>query len=241
MASGPSLLGLNVVYGYWGFTTIFLMWAAMMRATRIWGGKGFQGRAFGFLESGRGLLAALIGLGGLLLFSQSIEATGADELPVQRVFFWASMFILALGLLVAWLMPSSVSSDDHDRHWIVPAEFVQTIKDPRVWGQGMIIVCAYVGYKMTDDFALFAHEVLGFDDVQAAGVGTAALWCRPLFALTAGLLADRIGSLRMVQVSFALMVVGGGLMFSGYLDDTALWALLNSFKPSRTLGFGDKE
>ncbi|GAK89178.1 transporter [Nonlabens ulvanivorans] len=37
MSTYPSYLGLSILYGYWGFTTIFLFWAAMIKATRVWG------------------------------------------------------------------------------------------------------------------------------------------------------------------------------------------------------------
>ena len=58
MSSFPSLGMMNFIYGYWGFTTILLFWAAMIKATREWGGAGMQGRAFGFLDGGRGLVGA---------------------------------------------------------------------------------------------------------------------------------------------------------------------------------------
>ena len=51
---------MKALYAFWGFTTICLFWAAMIRATREWGGAGFQGRAFGWLEGGRGAVAALL-------------------------------------------------------------------------------------------------------------------------------------------------------------------------------------
>ena len=49
------------MYGFWGFSTTFLFWAAMIKATRNWGGEQSQGKAFGFLEGGRGIIAATIG------------------------------------------------------------------------------------------------------------------------------------------------------------------------------------
>jgi len=45
----PSFLVLEVLYGYWGFTTVFLFWSAMIKGTRIWGGSQNQGQAFGLL------------------------------------------------------------------------------------------------------------------------------------------------------------------------------------------------
>lgn len=41
----------------------------MIKATRILGGELNQGKAFGFLDGGRGLVAALFGALGVLVFS----------------------------------------------------------------------------------------------------------------------------------------------------------------------------
>ena len=69
MAFGPSGRAMALLYGLWGFTTICLFWAAMIRATRSWGGNDFQGRAFGWLEGGRGSVAALLATLAFFLFS----------------------------------------------------------------------------------------------------------------------------------------------------------------------------
>jgi MFS family permease len=56
----PTYQGLHLLFGFWGFTTILLFWGALIRATREWGSVSAQGRAFGILDGGRGLFAALI-------------------------------------------------------------------------------------------------------------------------------------------------------------------------------------
>ena len=58
MALFPGQFGLSILFAYWGVTSILLFWAALIRATREWGGTFAQGRAFGFLDGGRGLVAA---------------------------------------------------------------------------------------------------------------------------------------------------------------------------------------
>ena len=68
-AKFPSFTTLRLLYAYWGFTTIFLFWAPMIKATRVWGGAYSQGKAFGFLDGGRGLVGALFGSLGVLIFS----------------------------------------------------------------------------------------------------------------------------------------------------------------------------
>ena len=67
-ASFPGYTILKILYGYWGFTTIFLFWAPMIKATRVWGGPTSQGKAFGFLDGGRGLVGALFGAMGVFIF-----------------------------------------------------------------------------------------------------------------------------------------------------------------------------
>ena len=57
--------------------------------------------------------------------------------------------------------------------------------------QAVIIICAYSGYKITDDISLYALEVLHYNEVDAAAFGTSALWLRPVFAVLAGFLADQ--------------------------------------------------
>ena len=59
-ASFPPNRGLWLLFGFWGLTTIFLFWAALIRATREWGAEDEQGLAFGVLDGGRGLFAALL-------------------------------------------------------------------------------------------------------------------------------------------------------------------------------------
>ena len=60
MATIPGAMQMAMLYGFWGVTTIFLFWGALIRATRDWGGQAAQGTAFGILESGRGLTAAVV-------------------------------------------------------------------------------------------------------------------------------------------------------------------------------------
>jgi sugar phosphate permease len=44
MATYPGPVGMAALFGYWGITTILLFWAALIRATREWGGHGIRRR-----------------------------------------------------------------------------------------------------------------------------------------------------------------------------------------------------
>lgn len=232
MAFLPNSTIMKFIYGLYGFTSIFLFWAAMIRATREWGGTNFQGRAFGFLEGGRGATAAILGTLAFLLFSQSTEeaansVSGAEGFqPFQIVILLVSVFTLLSGFLVWIVIP--VSSASSEKQKVFDRQKIKKLlRLPKMWMLAIMIVCAYVGYKITDDYSLFAKEVLGYTDVESAGVGTAALWMRALVAILAGFIADRLNKVNLISACYGLAVIGGLLIGFGVLDQIAIILILN--------------
>jgi sugar phosphate permease len=78
---------------------------------------------------------------------------------------------------------------------------------PTVWLQALIVVSAYVGYKGIDNYSLFAVQAYGMNEVEGAKVTAISAWVRPVAAVGAGLLGDRITSSRVSALCFATMVV----------------------------------
>ena len=232
MALVPSSQFLVGIYAFWGFTTIFLFWAAMIRATREWGGNDYQGRAFGYLEGGRGLTAALIGTLVLIIFSwfagDDLGASASEERnsSFQLVILVTSLIVFLSGLLIWIYLPNERSTTITSNKLPSAAKVFEIMKMPAVWMQGVIIICAYVGYKSTDDYSLYANQVLGFDEVSAAGVGTAALWMRPLFAVLAGILADRLSGSKVISWCFILMCFGSFMIYLGIFENVISLTLI---------------
>ena len=229
MSTVPSFDSLLWLYGFWGMTTILLFWAAMIRATRIWGGPDFQGRAFGFLEGGRGLVAAIIATLGVTIFTLVLpDQQGAiNNIEViaafKKVILVSSIIVIITGLFV-WFMlrgVQNIASDTQDR--ISLANIKSVLRRPTVWLQGIIIICAYTGYKATDNFSLFASDILGYDDIASAKVGTLSIWLRPVAAVGAGYLADRVGGLKMTGLSFAIVTLGALGFASGFIVSRTVW------------------
>lgn len=219
------------LYAFWGMTTILLFWAALIKATRQWGGANFQGKAFGWLEGGRGLTAALLGTFSLLLFSSFMPEEGTHVLSQQRIHAFryvilaTSFLTLFSGVLVCLFVPGKTSINESQK--IKIGQLIQLAKKPSLWMLAVIIICSYTGYKITDDFSLYAREVLGFNEVRAAGVGTAALWMRAIVAIAAGYLADRYKSVRIIIFCFIFSAFGGLLLGLGIIKQIVVLALLN--------------
>ena len=219
MAMVPSNRVMIVLYGFWGFTTIWLFWAAMIRATREWGGTEFQGRAFGWLEGGRGTVAALLATSALLIFSR--------EGNFQNVILATSLSTFLGGCLVWIFIPNRSPESSGTPFSETFRGILSLLRIRNTWLLSAIILCAYVGYKITDDFSLFAREVLGFSELNAAGLGTVALWLRALVAILAGYLADRYRRTDLITVCFGLTVIGAALFGFQILNGITVLILLN--------------
>lgn len=220
------------LYAFWGLTTILLFWAALIRATREWGGSQFQGRAFGFLEAGRGMTAALLGSLSVLIFSLLTPIDVADAFVFARkesfgyVILFTSSITFISGVLIWLFVP--VKKDADGITAIVPSTFIKILFTPVVWMLAVIIVCAYVGYKITDNFSLYAKEVLFFSEVEAATVGTVALWIRVLVAVVAGYFADRFSGTKIIILCFSLNLIGGLAIGLGAMT-TSIWFVVITF------------
>ncbi|SNZ00528.1 MFS transporter [Flagellimonas pacifica] len=222
-AKFPSFGHLQFLYGYWGFTTIFLFWAPMIKATRVWGGDKSQGKAFGLLDGGRGLTGALFGLLGVLIFSfflgEEVDASSLAERreAFQYVIYISCLIIAFIGVLVWLFMKSGVDESKILVERISKKEIGTVLKIPSVWLLMIIILCAYVGYKITDIISQYANEVMLYDEVKAAQTGTLFQFLRPATGILVGLVVDRFRITLWLVYSFAACVIGGILFGSGII------------------------
>lgn len=100
------------------------------------------------------------------------------------------------------------------------------IKRPVIWYHSIIVLCAYAGYKTTDDFSLYASDAFGYDEVESAMIGTVSFWMRPVAAVAAGFLADRYKPTLLISISFVLMLVGAIFLGTDILRAEMYWSFL---------------
>jgi nitrate/nitrite transporter NarK len=227
-ATFPDFIVLRCLYGYWGFTTIFLFWPSLIKATRVWGGTNSQGKAFGFLDGGRGLIGASFGALGVLIFSLFISSEISTSTIAENRAAFRYVILVCIGIIffVGLLVWFFMKLDDQmeveitlDR--IDFSKVRQVIGLPSVWLLMIIICCAYVGYKITDVFSLYAQEVMGYDKVHSAQVGTFLLFIRPVVGIGIGLLADRSQTTFWLLIGFIFSFIGALLFATGWLSSSS--------------------
>lgn len=220
MTTFPGVIGMAVLWGFWGVTSISMLWAAMIRATRDWGGRDRQGTAYGILDGGRGLFAALLAVAAAQGFAwfmpDDVEAvTEAARAAAMRNVIWMYVAATLAAAALAWFgIPTirpQVSTDGEARLW---RHLGTVLRMPAIWCQSIVVVTAYVAYKATDDFGLFAKEAYAMDEVQSAWISGLSAWIRPFAALAGGWLATRSSASRVAAGCFVILMIGFGAMAS---------------------------
>jgi sugar phosphate permease len=223
IATFPSLFIMQIVYGYWGFTSVFLFWSAMIKATRIWGGNKNQGQAFGFLDGGRGLVAGIMGTLAVFIYSFFIEADVTFSSLEERqnafkyVILFSSLIVALAGILVYSFLNVKPDEEKVFNSSVYSLKAIQKVlKMESVWLLMIIILCAYFGYKVTDIYSLYASEVMNYNEIDSANIGSLQLYLRPIACILFGFLADRSKrSIFWIIIGFAIMLFGSALFASG--------------------------
>ena len=148
-----------------------------------------------------------VGLFGLF-FPENVE-TLSDQARREAIrgviLFYTSVTFLAALLTWFFVKEPEMGSEAQPRKGISLEQVRRVFAMRAVWLQALIVVCAYVGYKGIDYYSLFAVDVYGLSELEAASLSAATAWVRPFAALAAGLLGDRIRSSRATALCFVLL------------------------------------
>lgn len=196
------------IHAFWGASISLVFWAAMIKATRNWAPPEQQGRAFGILESGRGIAEVISST----LFLAVFAWLGSNASALAQVInlFAATNMLLAL---LAWLiLDDDVDARAEDKAKVGLPEVISVLKMPAVWLIAIVVMTAYSAYWGSYYFAPYATDVFGLSAVLGGAVAVGKMWLKPFAAAGAGFLADRFGVARTVFVSF-LVVFAGFFLF----------------------------
>lgn len=242
MATYPGPIGMAALYGYWGITTILLFWAALIRATREWGGDSSQGKAFGILEGGRGIVAALFASLGVLLFAYGMpdDVTGVANEQRREAFsvviLMYSFAAIGAGVL-AWLtIPVSQQVGDSARSLLTGAALV--LRKRLVWAQAGVIIAAYCAFRAVDNYPLYLVQVMGMSEVESATIASWAAYFRPFAAIGAGLIADRLSAVGTIRGAFFVLAAAYMLLYVLFPVGAGIWLIYTNLAISFAAVFG---
>ena len=207
------------IHAVWGASITFLFWGAMIRVTRNWAPPEEQGRAFGILETGRGLGEVLTNVALLAVFA----TLGGGESALSTVITQVSVFIVLLGVLAWFVLEDQVGRGDasQDKPKVGLKEIINTLKMPIVWLIGTVILTGYCAYWGTFRFTSYSSDIFMLSVTIAAAISVGKMWLKPIAAVVAGFIADKFGIAKSVAFLFFVLIVS--FAFFAILPGASSW------------------
>lgn len=194
-ATFPSYMANLIIYILWGITTSLIFWAAMLKATRMAGGSEIQGKLFGLLEGGRGLLPMLWGVAILWLFNY----LGGEIAGIRGAIIAYSCVVTVAALLLLFffketkveeMVPETANEDHH-----LFKDILYVLKIPDLWLLAIIIFCCYTLYCTQSYITPYFTEMFAASASLAAFIALMRTYFIAIFGgPIAGIWADKRGS-----------------------------------------------
>ncbi len=235
MSTIPSFSGLYVLFGFWGASTILAFWAPLIRATREWGGEVEQGRAFGILDGGRGLAAALVAAIAAYAFGMIVGGSASldparEAMALKTVLYFYAGCCFFAAVCVWFFVPDpkpvacgTVDGGQTDQAGVFRRLAVM-LRSPAIWLQAVVIVAAYSTFKLFDYYGLYSEDAYGLTQTESAKVIAYLSFLRVGAALAAGWVADRyLGVSLSIQLCFGLLIATYAMFLFVPPDRQLVW------------------
>jgi MFS family permease len=219
-STAPGMSGLMVIFACWGLTTGLTFWASVLKRVKVIAGPNEQGRFFGILDGGRGLVEALLATVALGLF---VYATGTRGLSAhegfRQVVYLYSVTCIVLGLLLVVVKEPKADparSTEQAPRLSLWHDLKTLMRIPELWLVTAIVFCGYHIFWATYSFADYLQGN-GMTAVMAGLITTIKLWMRPLGGMGGGYLGDRFSNVSVLIVAMVLATAGilGLIVFPG--------------------------
>lgn len=213
LATLPSLGGFLMCFGLLGLFGEAIFWPALLKAVSNVGNDQQQGRLFGFLEAGRGVVDVIVAFTALGIF----VAFGSGRAGMQAGILWYAGITAVVGIILFFRLDAS----DQIRSVENPnAEVFRGIRAvisrPETWMAAFVIFFIYCSYAGLTYFIPFLREIYGLPIALVGAYGIINQYALKMVGgPVGGFISDKLlkSSLKFLVITSAVTCVGI-LMFS---------------------------
>lgn len=207
------------LYAFWGVSSLFAFWPACVKAVRTLSGSGDQGKAFGFFEGGRGVAAALMAMGAVAVFRIFAGKIEDPVVGMRAVIIFYSALTVLVGILVFF----TVKDDSMEQSEKISFKGIgEVLKLPAVWIISFVTFCNYVFTLSLYYFTPYATNILGATVGFGAMLAAMKRWFSLFGNVGGGFLTDKIGSGKILLISFLAMAAGTAAILLLPLNSSSL-------------------
>lgn len=212
-AQVPGNTSVNIIFFLWGIFSVFTFWSAHMKIVKMLSRSNEEGRFFGILDGGRGVVEALMASFGLAVFAGILgtsEAMADKQSALVSVIYLYSAIVLVAAILIfifvdedkklIAMSENSGETAENDKFHL--SDIGKLLKNKYVYLMGGIIFMGYAVFWTVYYIGGFLQTNVNIDAVTVGTITVIILWMRPVGGFIGGFLADRIG--RPTTISIAL-------------------------------------
>ncbi|MGN0962986.1 MAG: nitrate/nitrite transporter, partial [Clostridia bacterium] len=202
-ATYPGFVAQMVIFALWGIIGTAFFWSSMLKVTNSLGSEEEQGRMFGLLEGGRGVINVVVAFIALFVYGKLGESVGG----VTAILIGTCVLCFISSLLIWFIVPDKLNGSSGDK--IKVKDIGKVLKLPAVWIIAVIVLSCYSVYIGSTYLTPYMTEVLGVGASVAAAIAIVRSYVLQFVAgPTGGMIADKIGSVpKVITACFILMVV----------------------------------
>jgi MFS family permease len=236
-STAPSFHVLMLIFCGWGLSTGLTFWAAVIKRVTMIAGTHEQGRFFGLLDGGRGLIEAMLATIAITLFAWFTQTKGEPVAAGFKLVVYMYAFLcIALGVVLALVKdPRGAADAAANRAAKKRSNVLVDLKSlasiPELWLVAAIVFCGYQVFWATYSFSAYLHEgEIGLTVVMAGTITTLKLWMRPIGGIGGGFLGDRYSKVSVLVIALFLAALSLlGLMAAPRISSHVLLVFLVLF------------
>jgi MFS family permease len=219
-AQVPSYTYVSIIFVIWGFFSVFTFWSSHLKIVKMIASDKEQGRFFGILDGGRGVVEAVLASLALIIFSTVLgnSLSLVDKTTaLTSVIYMYSIVLAATGLLIYFfveddkkmLKTAGKTKNDVAEQRFKFSDLKKLLQNKLVYLHGAIIFMGYAVFWTVYYIGGFLESNIGLDPVTVGLITVIILWMRPVGGIIGGFLADKFGRtvVQMVVLAGAAVVL----------------------------------
>lgn len=231
----PPFTGYLIAFGAMAFFGEVVYWPVLLKAVRLLGNKEEQGRMFGFLEAGRGVVDVVIASGALFVFVQF----GEGKTGMQAGLVYYTLVTVLVGVITYFIVGSDdkfSAENTEDVNRLVLMGIKNVIKSPNLWLASLCIFFVYSAYCGLTYFIPFLKDIYALPVALIGAYGIINQYgLKMVGGPVGGYLADKIAHSPVVYLKWTFLISAAAMLIFIQLPHDSMNVYLGM---TATLGFG---
>ncbi|ELD0686072.1 MFS transporter [Escherichia coli] len=231
----PPFSGYLIAFGAMAFFGEVVYWPVLLKAVRLLGNRDEQGRMFGFLEAGRGVVDVLIASGALFVFVQF----GEGKAGMQAGLVYYTLITIIVGIITYFIVDAddrTIPQNDEDVNKQIFKGIKNVVKSPNLWLASFCIFFVYSEYCGLTYFIPFLKDIYALPVALVGAYGIINQYgLKMVGGPVGGYLADKISHSPVIYLKWTFLISAVAMLLFIQLPHDSMNVYLGM---TATLGFG---